>query len=225
MVPVGTPVRLINEPVKMACVNGELRLEAHPPVDAEGQTYEPNLELFSQLLDKSLGSTTAAVHWDFAREALQKADGMPTVVGLEADLDQPAQQAQADGSAPPPADRRRLGTDARSGNRKYGARAAAARCAGRAAVSACNNDSAPSASALGLFGAAAEQRGAHRSRPSSAGSYGFSEHLHPEAVVGRGDVAASAAGASRSITMRTSCASDDAPIFSMTRARWISTVR
>ena len=99
LVPVGTPVRIINEPVKTAFVNGELLLEAHPPVDAEGQTYEPNLELFSQLLDKSLGPTTAAVHWDFAREALQKADGMPTVVGLEADLD-PA-PATADGSATP----------------------------------------------------------------------------------------------------------------------------
>src|SRR3954464_14150158 len=91
-VPVGTPVRLINEPVKTAFVNGELLLEAHPPVDAEGQTYEPNLDLFSQLLDKALGPTTAAVHWDFAREALQKADGMPVVVGLEADLDTPATQ-------------------------------------------------------------------------------------------------------------------------------------
>jgi hypothetical protein len=30
---------------------------------------------------------------------------------------------------------------------------------------------------------------------------------------------------SRSITMRTSCATDLAPIFSMTCARWISTVR
>ncbi len=97
-VPVGTPVRIINEPVKTAFVNGELLLEAHPPVDAEGQTYEPNLELFSQLLDKALGPTTAAVHWDFARQALQKADGMPIVVGLEADLDPPA---LAEGSATP----------------------------------------------------------------------------------------------------------------------------
>ncbi len=37
-VPVGTPVRIINEPVKTAFVNGELLLEAHPPVDAEGQS-------------------------------------------------------------------------------------------------------------------------------------------------------------------------------------------
>ena len=32
-------------------------------------------------------------------------------------------------------------------------------------------------------------------------------------------------GVSVSSTMRTSCAKDEAPIFSMTRARWISTVR
>lgn len=100
-VPVGTKVRIINEPVKTAFVNGELLVEAHPPVDAEGQSYEPNLELFSQLLDKALGTTVAAVHWDYAREVLQKADGMPVVVGLEADLDPPA-QVTADGSAMPP---------------------------------------------------------------------------------------------------------------------------
>jgi L,D-transpeptidase ErfK/SrfK len=100
-VPVGTPVRIINEPVKTAFVNGELLLEAHPPVDAQGQAYEPNLDLFSQLLDKALGPTTAAVHWDYAREVLQKADGMPVVVGLEADLDAPAQVAEG-GSATDP---------------------------------------------------------------------------------------------------------------------------
>jgi L,D-transpeptidase ErfK/SrfK len=88
-VPVGTKVRIINEPVKTAFVEGELLLEAHPPVDKEGQTYEPDLEQFSQLLDKALGPTTAAVHWDFARETLQTANGLPTIVGLQADLDPP----------------------------------------------------------------------------------------------------------------------------------------
>jgi len=29
----------------------------------------------------------AAIHWEFAREALQTADGMPTIVGVEADVD------------------------------------------------------------------------------------------------------------------------------------------
>jgi len=35
LIPVGTTVRLINEPVKVAWVDGELLLEAHPPVDAQ----------------------------------------------------------------------------------------------------------------------------------------------------------------------------------------------
>jgi L,D-transpeptidase ErfK/SrfK len=89
LVPVGTKVWLINDPVKVAYVDGELLLEAHPPVDREGQTTEPNLDLLSQLLDKALGNSTAAIHWDLARSTLQAADGMPAVVGLQADLDAP----------------------------------------------------------------------------------------------------------------------------------------
>ncbi len=109
LVPVGTKVRIINEPVKVAFVNGELLLEVHPPVDAEGQTIEPNLELFSGLLDQALGPTTAAVHWDFARQTMKAATGLPTVVGLEADLNPTPDQiplepgAQVAGSETPPA--------------------------------------------------------------------------------------------------------------------------
>jgi hypothetical protein len=88
---VGTPVRLINEPIKVAWVDGELLLEAHPPVDAEGQSFEPNVEQFSELLQKAVGDTTVAIHWDYAREVLQKADGVIATVGLEAENpDEPA---------------------------------------------------------------------------------------------------------------------------------------
>jgi L,D-transpeptidase ErfK/SrfK len=100
LVPVGTKVWLINDPVKVAYVEGELLLEAHPPVDSEGQTTEPNLELLSQLLDKALGQDTAAIHWDLARETLQAANGIPAVVGLQAQLDQPP---APNGTPPPPA--------------------------------------------------------------------------------------------------------------------------
>jgi L,D-transpeptidase ErfK/SrfK len=86
MIPVGTPVRLINEPVKVAWVDGELLLEAHPPVDAEGQSIEPDLEEFSKLLQAKVGDSTVAIHWDYAREVLQKADGVIATVGLEANL-------------------------------------------------------------------------------------------------------------------------------------------
>ncbi|HZO22834.1 MAG TPA: L,D-transpeptidase family protein [Steroidobacteraceae bacterium] len=105
LVPVGTPVWLINDPVKVAYVDGELLLEAHPPVDAEGQTLEPNLDLLSQLLDKALGNDTAAIHWDLARQTLQAATGMPTVVGLQAYLDQPGGPAPTAGASALSADK------------------------------------------------------------------------------------------------------------------------
>jgi len=84
LVPAGTKVRLINEPVKVAWAAGQLLIEVHPPVDAEGQSVEPDLQVLEPLLDEALGNDTAAIHWDLARETLQAATGLPTLVGLAA---------------------------------------------------------------------------------------------------------------------------------------------
>ena len=102
LIPVGTPVRLINVPVKVAWINGELLLEAHPPVDAQGQSFEPNIDQFSDLLKAAVGDTTVAIHWDYAREVLQKADGVIATVGLQAELPAEAQAATEAPSAPEP---------------------------------------------------------------------------------------------------------------------------
>jgi L,D-transpeptidase ErfK/SrfK len=87
MIKTGTPVWLINEPVKVAYVDGELLLEVHPQVDSQGQSMEPDLDLLSKKLDEALGPTPAAIHWDIALETLRLAAGTPVVVGLQADLD------------------------------------------------------------------------------------------------------------------------------------------
>ncbi len=100
LIPVGTPVRLINEPIKVAWIDGELLLEAHPPVDAEGQSFEPNIDQFAELLRAAVGDRTVAIHWDYAREVLQKADGVIATVGLEAELpDAPAPTTAAQPAA------------------------------------------------------------------------------------------------------------------------------
>jgi L,D-transpeptidase ErfK/SrfK len=98
LIPVGTPVRLINEPVKEAWVDGELLLEAHPPVDAQGQSFEPNVDQFAEMLRAHVGETTVAINWDYAREVLQKADGVIATVALEAD--DPNSPAPASAPAP-----------------------------------------------------------------------------------------------------------------------------
>src|ERR1700693_2173996 len=103
IVPVGTTVRLVNEPVKVAWVAGELLLEAHPPVDEEGQSVEPDLQVLSAKLDHALGDSNGAIHWDPARATLQAANGIPTVVGVAADNPTavaPAPQASAASPGP-----------------------------------------------------------------------------------------------------------------------------
>ena len=85
LVPVNTPVWLINEPVKVARVNGQVWLEVHPPVDAEGQRAEVDIEGFYALANAALGETPAAIHWDFVLATLQEASGLPQMVGLEVD--------------------------------------------------------------------------------------------------------------------------------------------
>jgi L,D-transpeptidase ErfK/SrfK len=85
LIPIGTPVRLINQPVKVAWVDGQLLLEAHPPVDAEGQSFDPDVDQFAELLRTAVGDSTVAIHWDYARDVLQRADGVLAVVGLAAD--------------------------------------------------------------------------------------------------------------------------------------------
>jgi L,D-transpeptidase ErfK/SrfK len=104
-VPVGTKVYLINVPLKVAFVDGDLLLEAHPPVDAQGQSVAPVLSNFEELLSQALGTTTTAVNWDIAVDTLQKADGIPVLVGLQADVEPPASgsapQAAPPATAPP----------------------------------------------------------------------------------------------------------------------------
>lgn len=102
-VPVGTPVRLINVPVKIAFVDGQLWLEVHAPVDAQGQTVAPELKQFEQMLDTALGNTTTAIDWDYAIQTLKLANGIPVTVGLQADLDaSPAPQQTSAGGQPAP---------------------------------------------------------------------------------------------------------------------------
>jgi len=92
LVPVGTKVTILNEPVKIAFVDGELLLEVHPPVDAEGQTIEPDVDQLVKRLDEILGEKPVAIHWEYALETLQAANGIPAVVGIEAIFDDPAEE-------------------------------------------------------------------------------------------------------------------------------------
>ncbi|MGH8219365.1 MAG: L,D-transpeptidase family protein [Steroidobacteraceae bacterium] len=115
-VPVRTHVRLINVPLKIAFVDGELWLEVHAPVDAQGQTVAPKLEEFEQMLDRALGDTTTAIDWDYATQTLKLANGIPVTVGLQADLDSPPAPQQSSTGEQPAAPGSGQGTPAAAGH-------------------------------------------------------------------------------------------------------------
>jgi len=105
LVPVNTPVWLINEPVKVARVGGQVWLEVHPPVDAEGQRAEVDLEGFYARANTALGETPAAIHWDFVLSTLKEASGLPQMIGLELDpelLPPPAEAPAVPAQSPEP---------------------------------------------------------------------------------------------------------------------------
>jgi L,D-transpeptidase ErfK/SrfK len=90
-VPVGTRVSLINEPVKVTYLGGKLLLEAHPALESGSRSSDADLRTLSEMFAQALGARTAAIHWDFARQALRAAMGMPTTIGLGAEAPVTAQ--------------------------------------------------------------------------------------------------------------------------------------
>ncbi|MEN9527118.1 MAG: hypothetical protein RLY56_1069 [Pseudomonadota bacterium] len=82
-VPVGTKVTLIDEPVKMTKIDGEVWLEVHPPIDDQGRAVAVSLEVFEARLDALLGESEVMINWDIALETLREARGIPVVIGLE----------------------------------------------------------------------------------------------------------------------------------------------
>ncbi|HEY4968402.1 MAG TPA: hypothetical protein VII35_00760, partial [Steroidobacteraceae bacterium] len=71
-----------------------------PPVDAQGQSFEPDIDQFAEMLRAAVGDTTVAIHWDYAREVLQRADGVIATVALEAEDPNAPDPAGAPESAP-----------------------------------------------------------------------------------------------------------------------------
>jgi L,D-transpeptidase ErfK/SrfK len=100
-VKVGTQVSLINEPLKMTRVDGEVWIEVHPPVDDQGQSVAVKLEDFEKRLDGLLGESEVAINWDIAIQALREASGIPVMIGLELGPDPDEQPIDAAGDTAP----------------------------------------------------------------------------------------------------------------------------
>jgi L,D-transpeptidase ErfK/SrfK len=85
-VPVGTPVRVIDEPVKVGWYEGELFIEAHPSIrqgaqlETTGRIAPARNPDVRSLLRKKAGAHLAAIDWSAVEAALQERRGVPTQI-------------------------------------------------------------------------------------------------------------------------------------------------
>jgi L,D-transpeptidase ErfK/SrfK len=81
MVPIGTPVRIINEPYKVGTENGKLFLEAHIPLQEEQIADAGNLSPLINAVSTTAGTKPADIHWDKAIGLAKEPPGVPLQIG------------------------------------------------------------------------------------------------------------------------------------------------
>ncbi|MER0044339.1 L,D-transpeptidase family protein [Pseudomonas sp. MGal98] len=85
MVPVGTPVRIINEPYKFGVSGGKVYLEAHTPLGEEdAPAVDHHTEVVNALIRRNdLSADT--LDWDVVREVVAAHDGLPVEIASPRD--------------------------------------------------------------------------------------------------------------------------------------------
>jgi len=79
-VPVGTQVRIINEPYLAGWRDGQLYLEAHEPLAEDAKRWNGSLEEMEKAVADKLADVSAEVNWDKARKVAREARGIPVAV-------------------------------------------------------------------------------------------------------------------------------------------------
>ncbi len=76
-VKVGTPVTLINQPIKVGWFAGDLYIEVHPPLKEESQPYEKMLEQALILIERKSRGRAVRINGAALKKALRKQLGIP----------------------------------------------------------------------------------------------------------------------------------------------------
>lgn len=80
-VPVGTTVRLVNEPFKLGLSHGRLMLEVHPPLEEDHKRFEDRFTHVMKILTARYPQHELRLDWESVRAAVYRADGVPRDIG------------------------------------------------------------------------------------------------------------------------------------------------
>ena len=100
IVHVGTPVTIVNEPVLASLQDGELYLEIHPPTTSNHVPAPPDYDQISKIIDAAIGKNAVAIDWDKVRQVATQANGIPQLIGIQADYSPPGNQPGAPQAQP-----------------------------------------------------------------------------------------------------------------------------
>jgi len=90
IVPVGTPVRIVNMPFKVGRHAGQLYLETHPPLDEDRARYHNNHTPLVQAVVAVTHDRNYAVDWEVAQQAVADPLGIPIVISTSITPEAPA---------------------------------------------------------------------------------------------------------------------------------------
>jgi L,D-transpeptidase ErfK/SrfK len=82
MVPIGTPVTIVNQPYKWGWHDGELLIEVHPPLQ-EDTVAAPSLTDLTRLIVEATRANPVAVDWIGAERIWREARGVPMPVSVD----------------------------------------------------------------------------------------------------------------------------------------------
>jgi len=101
-VPVGTQVRIINEPYLAGWRDGQLYLEAHQPLSEDAKRLNGSLKPMELVVTKKTPDTPDKVNWEKAGNIAREARGIPIPVTVGSpDLDELLAKASRVSSTPP----------------------------------------------------------------------------------------------------------------------------
>jgi L,D-transpeptidase ErfK/SrfK len=82
-VPVGTPVQIVNEPIKMGWRNQILYMEVHEPLRETAKTRPEMTEEARTLIDKMTQNRPIHIDWQKVRNTLDEQSGMPVAISTK----------------------------------------------------------------------------------------------------------------------------------------------
>lgn len=90
-VDVGTPVEILNDPVKAGWLDGALYLEVHEPLEETNANADRLYEMAMQAILAAVGNRSIRISWSLVRDMTGFPDGVPRVISIE-NTSGPAQQ-------------------------------------------------------------------------------------------------------------------------------------